>query len=79
METLLIALILILVLIFAVPLAVFAAGIRRQEHAGSLTARPRGLSAAITRRVVGLRTPMTATIPARPARPAASSHQSRPL
>jgi hypothetical protein len=32
-------------------LAVLRAGIRQQEDAGSLTRRPRGLSAAITRRL----------------------------
>jgi predicted secreted protein len=35
-------------------LAVLRAGIRQQEDAGSLTRRPRGLSAAITRRLCGL-------------------------
>ena len=71
METLLIALTLILMLIFAVPLAILAAGIRRQEHAGSLTCEPRGISAALTSRVVGLRTARTPA-PTRPARPTPS-------
>lgn len=69
METLLITLTLTFALIFAVPLAILAAGIRRQEHAGSLTCEPRGISAALTSRVVGLRTART---PARPARPTAT-------
>jgi hypothetical protein len=44
----------ILIIAFAVPLAVLRAGIWRQEHAASLACRPRGLSAAIARRVFGL-------------------------
>jgi len=59
--------------IFAVVLllAVVRAGIRQQEHAGSLTRRPRGLSAAITRRVCCLhaRLPERAAGPADPADP----------
>jgi hypothetical protein len=35
-------------------LAVLRAGTWQQEHAGSLDRRPRGLSAAIARRVFGL-------------------------
>ena len=35
-------------------LALLRAGIRRQERATSLASEPRGLSAAITRRVLGL-------------------------
>ena len=70
METLLITLTLIFILIFAVPLAILAAGIRRQEHAGSLTCEPGGISAALTSRVVGLRTARTpAPAPAQPVRP----------
>ena len=54
--------------IFAVVvlLAVLRAGIRQQEDAGSLTCRPRGLSAAITRRVCCLH----ARLPERAGRPA---------
>lgn len=59
--------------IFAVVflLAVLRAGIRQQEHAGSLTRRPRELSAAITRRVCCLhaRLPERAAQPADPADP----------
>ena len=32
-------------------------GIHRQEHAASLTHRPRSISAALARRVLGLHTP----------------------
>ena len=53
--------------IFAIVLllAVLRAGIRQQEDAGSLTRRPRGLSAAITRRLCCLhaRLPERATGP----------------
>jgi hypothetical protein len=35
-------------------LAVLRLGVSQQEHAGSLDRRPRGLSAAISRRVFGL-------------------------
>jgi hypothetical protein len=42
------------IITFVVPLAVLRAGIWRQERAASLTCRPRGLSAAIARRVFGL-------------------------
>jgi hypothetical protein len=37
-------------------LIVVTAGIHRQEHAASLTHRPRSLSAALARRVLGLHT-----------------------
>jgi hypothetical protein len=62
METALIALALIPAAIIgtlAIPLAILATGIRRQEHAGSLTANPRGISATLTSRVVGLHTART--------------------
>jgi len=52
---------------FVVPLAVLRAGIWRQEHAASLACRPRGLSAALARRVFGL----YAHLPDRTADPAA--------
>jgi len=54
MERILAGLALILIVAFAVPLAVLRAGTWRQERAASLTCRPRGLSAAIARRVFGL-------------------------
>ena len=40
------------IIVFVIPLAVLRAGIRRQERA-SLACRPPGLSAALTRRLVG--------------------------
>jgi hypothetical protein len=54
MELVLICLALILIVIFVIPLAVLRAGIRRQHRAASLTCQPPSVSAALTRRVVGL-------------------------
>jgi len=54
MEIVLAGLAATVIIIFVVPLAVLRAGVWRQEHAASLTCRPRGLSAAIARRVFGL-------------------------
>ena len=54
MEGILAGLALTLIIAFVVPLTVLRAGIWRQERAASLTCRPRGLSAAIARRVFGL-------------------------
>jgi hypothetical protein len=54
MKTILIGLTATVITAFAVLLAVLRAGIWQQERAGSLTRRPRGLSAAISRRVCGL-------------------------
>ena len=54
METVLVGLAAIVIVLFVVPLAVLRAGVWRQEHAASLACRPRGLSAAIARRVFGL-------------------------
>ena len=54
MELALIGLALIVIVVFAIPLAVLRAGIRRQHRTASLTCQPPGLSAALTRRVVGL-------------------------
>jgi len=51
MTTILTALAATVIFAVVVLLAVVRAGIRQQERAGSLTRRPRGLSAAITRRV----------------------------
>jgi hypothetical protein len=51
MRTILAALAITTIFTIVVMLAVLRAGIRQQEDAGSLTRRPRGLSAAITRRV----------------------------
>jgi hypothetical protein len=66
MERILAGLAIILIVAFAVPLAVLRAGTWRQERAASLTCRPRGLSAAIARRVFGLyaHRPDTAALPA---------------
>jgi hypothetical protein len=54
MELALIGLGLIVVVVFVIPLAVLRAGIRRQHSTASLTCQPPSLSAALTRRVVGL-------------------------
>ena len=40
--------------VLTVPLAVIAIGIRRQERAGSLSIRPRGRTAAVTRKLLDL-------------------------
>ena len=69
MEGILAGLALTLIIAFVVPLTVLRAGIWRQERAASLTCRPRGLSAAIARRVFGL----YAHLPDRTASPAAQS------
>jgi hypothetical protein len=71
METILAALTLTVIFAIVVLLAVLRAGISQQEHAGSLTCRPRRLSAAIARRVFGLhaRQPQRAgSCPAGPAK-----------
>jgi hypothetical protein len=57
MERVVIALALILIVTFVALIAMLAilrAGIRRQERAACFTCRPRGLSTAIARRVLGL-------------------------
>jgi hypothetical protein len=54
MELASIGLALIVIVIFVIPLAVLRAGIRRQHRAASLTCQPPSVSAALTRRVVGL-------------------------
>jgi hypothetical protein len=54
MGTILAALAVTVIFAIVVLLAVLRAGICQQEHAGSLTRRPRRLSAAIARRVFGL-------------------------
>lgn len=82
METILIALALTFVSVLTVPLAVLAIGIRRQERIGSLSTRPRGMSAAITRKMLDLHTaPSTRTWARRPAqqRTAAPARASRHL
>ena len=54
METVLAGLAATVIITFVVPLAVLRAGVWQQERAASLACRPRGLSAAIARRVFGL-------------------------
>ena len=54
MRTILAGLTVTVIVTFVVLLAVLRAGTWQQEHAGSLDRRPRGLSAAIARRVFGL-------------------------
>jgi hypothetical protein len=56
METILAAFTVTVIFAIVILLAVLRAGISQQEHAGSLTCRPRRLSAAIARRVFGLHT-----------------------
>jgi hypothetical protein len=53
MEIIFVGLALIAIIVFVIPLAVLRAGIRRQEQARCLTCEPPGLSAALTRRLVG--------------------------
>jgi hypothetical protein len=54
MELALIGLALIVIVVFVIPLAVLRAGIRRQHRTASLISQPRSVSAALTRRAVGL-------------------------
>jgi hypothetical protein len=54
MQTILIALAVTFTAVLAVPLAVVAIGIRRQERAGSLSIRPPGMTAALTRKLLDL-------------------------
>ena len=71
MRTILAALVVTAISAIVILLAVVRAGIRQQEDAGSLTRRPRGLNAAITRRVCCLhaRLPERASRLADPADP----------
>lgn len=69
MERILAVLAVTVMTIFVVLLAVLRAGVWRQERTASLTSRPRGLSAAIARRVFGL----YAHLPERTAGPVAPS------
>ena len=70
MSTILIGLTVTVIIAFVVLLAVLRAGIWQQERAGSLTRRPRGLSAAIARRVFGLYARLPERAADRPAAPA---------
>jgi hypothetical protein len=54
MELALIGLALIVFVVFVIPLAILRAGIRRQHRSASLTSQPPSLSAAVSRRVLGL-------------------------
>src|SRR5260370_36664509 len=54
MRTVLVGLAITVIIAFVILLSLLRAGIWQQERAGSLTRRPRGLSAAIARRVFGL-------------------------
>ena len=54
MSTILVGLTVIVIFAFAILLLILRAGIWQQERAGSLTRRPRRVSAAIARRVFGL-------------------------
>jgi hypothetical protein len=54
MELAVIGLALIVIVVIVIPLAVLRAGIRRQHRTASLTCQPPGLSAALSRRVLGL-------------------------
>jgi hypothetical protein len=69
--------------LIVVPLAIVAAGIRRQERAPSLATPAPGLAATLTRKLLGLHAdpePAPAARPARraSARPAAMTAQARP-
>ena len=54
MQTILIALAATFTTVLAVPLAVVAIGIRRQERTGSLSIQPPGVTAALTRKPLDL-------------------------
>ena len=54
MRTILVGFTVTVIAVIVILLAVLRAGIWQQQHAGSLDQRPRGLSAAISRRVFGL-------------------------
>jgi hypothetical protein len=56
MEAILIGLALTAIVVFPILLAVLVAGIRREEHAATLTCQPPGLGATLTRRLLGVYT-----------------------
>ena len=70
MGTILAALAVTVIFAIVVLLAVLRAGISQQEHAGSLTRRPRRLSAAIARRVFCLHACLPQRVGDLPAGPA---------
>jgi hypothetical protein len=65
--------------LLVIPLAVIAAGIRRQEHAASLSAPAPGIAAALTRKLLAVHAaPATSTTPpAQAARPEPSPSPAR--
>jgi len=81
MTTILIGLAVTAIALLTIPLALITAGIHRQERAGSLAARPSGLTAALARTVLDLRAapdPIPATRRAPRPAPAAATRQARP-
>jgi len=54
MTTIVIGLALLVIAIFALPLAILRAGIRSQERAACFACQPPGLCATISRRLLGL-------------------------
>ena len=54
MTTVVIALTLLVIAIFAIPLAILRAGIRNQERTACFACQPPGLCTAISRRLLGL-------------------------
>ena len=54
MTTIVIGLTLLVIAVFAIPLAILRAGIRSQERAACFACQPAGLCAAITRSLLGL-------------------------
>ena len=79
MQTILIALAATFTAVLAVPLAIVAIGIRRQERAGSLSIRPPGVTAALTRKLLDLHAGPQANSRARGQTPleASALHQQR--
>jgi hypothetical protein len=60
MEAILIGLALTAIVVFPILLAVLVAGIRREEHAATLSCQPPGPGTAFTRRLLGVYTRMPA-------------------
>lgn len=54
MTTIVIGLALLVIAVFAIPLAILRAGIRSQERAACFACQPAGLCATISRRLLGL-------------------------
>ena len=54
MTTIVIGLALLVIVLFAIPLAILRAGIRSQERAACFACQPPGLCATISRRLLGL-------------------------